>query len=131
MVRLDITESVFIEDGPIIQLVKKSPRLKSVKLAWCGRITSNAVRFIVENCLSIEELVLTGVKLLLDDGFPELKAILPYFKREQFLDVKHSTMNLADFDKNTLFTKPNLLASVKCLRNLCILDCVSCDAVSN
>lgn len=115
----------------MIQLVKKSPRLKSVKLAWCGRLTSESVKYVVENCLGIEELVVTGVKQLFDTAFQEIKALMPMFNREKYLDIKHSDVSVAGLDPGTLFSKPHVLDSVKCLRNLCLLDCVSCDAVSN
>ena len=64
--------------------------MRSIKLAWSTKLSSHMVGFIVEHCLNIEELVVTGVKLLNDNAFKDFQRLLAHFNRDLFWELRQS-----------------------------------------
>lgn len=78
--------------------------------------------------------MVTGVKQLNDNAFSEYQLLLEHFNRDKFLDLRQAMKESAKAtisDVSELFGgQAALLEEVHTLRQLRLLDCVSCDSVS-
>lgn len=66
---LDITDSKYTNDDDLMMMVSVSPNLVEVNLSWCNCLSSKGISYLVDNCLNIEVLILTGIKEVNDEIF--------------------------------------------------------------
>lgn len=113
-----------MRDGDLQDLAVKAYNLKTLNISWCNGVSDIGVRAVIDNCLLLERLVLTGLKDLSDAAFTEYAMLKPYF-------LEGSTLGSQTIADQFLNATPALLFGRKTLRNLSLLECSSCNNVSD
>ena len=50
-------------------LGKECKNLREINFSWCSELSSEAIGFVINNCLKLETIILTGLKYVNDSVF--------------------------------------------------------------
>jgi Leucine Rich repeat len=63
--------------------------LKELNISWCNSISDEGVNAVIKSCLSIEKLILTGLKSLSDAAFEEYAQLKEKFNEKTYDEVRY------------------------------------------
>lgn len=58
-----------LNDQDVLLLANKCPYLRRLNISWCNRISEETIAKLIESCLYLQIINLTGVKCLTNKAF--------------------------------------------------------------
>jgi hypothetical protein len=108
--------------------------LRDLNVSWCNALTCKGLSAIIKNSINLETLNITGVKETRDVIFGEYVDLLSVFNESKFnsiKDVEKMKENPEIYDDDFFFNQPVKRESIKILKKLKLLDCQSCNFISD
>lgn len=69
LLTLDFTEVCMLNDQDVLLLANKCPYLRRLNISWCNKVSEAAISTLIESCLYLQIINLTGVKCLTNKVF--------------------------------------------------------------